>query len=264
LEIKSVEQVDTAVILAAGRGSRMGTETDERPKCLVELGGRPLLEWQVGALNAAGISEISIVTGYRSEVLQESGLNALVNPEWNSSNMVVSLLYAKPVIVKPTIVSYSDIVYEQQAVEVLMAHPGDLVLAYDLNWLSVWNDRFEDPLSDAESFVIEDGVVKEIGKRCTDVSQISGQYMGLLKVSPTSMGWIEDLVSSRPQQRNSLDMTGLISELINEGRTVHGVPISGGWFEVDTASDLSSAQSYVSNKKLTLCAPQVPLFSKES
>ena len=130
-----MEQVDSAVILAAGRGSRMGTETDERPKCLVELGGRPLLEWQVGALNAAGISEISIVTGYRSEVLQESGLNALVNPEWNSSNMVVSLLYAKPVIVRPTVVSYSDIVYEQQAVEVLMAHPGDLVLAYDLNWL---------------------------------------------------------------------------------------------------------------------------------
>ncbi len=255
-----MKKVSVAVILAAGRGSRMGSETSNRPKCLVELGGRPLLEWQVGALNAAGISDVSIVTGYLAEVIQKYDLKSVFNPEWESSNMVVSLLYAKPIIVEPTVISYSDIVYEQEAVERLMEHPGDLVLAYDPNWLSVWEDRFDDPLSDAESFVIEDGVIREIGKRCNDVSQITGQYMGLIKISPTALDWIEDLILAQPQLRNSLDMTGLISELIAEGHIIHGVPISGGWFEVDTASDLNSAEDYLSKDMLSLSAPELPLL----
>lgn len=254
-----MEQVNTAVILAAGRGSRMGTETAERPKCLVELGGRTLLEWQVGALEAAGISEIAVVTGYRSELINKFRVKSVMNPEWSSSNMVVSLLYAKPIIVGQTIVSYSDIVYEPEAVERLMIHPGDLVLAYDPNWLSVWKDRFEDPLSDAESFVIEDGIVREIGNHCDDVSQISGQYMGLIKVSPIALEWIEKMILTHSNIRNSLDMTALIGRLIDEGRTVHGVPISGGWFEVDTANDLGVAEKYLSKKKVILSAPKTPL-----
>src|SRR6185503_13206340 len=52
-----------AIILAAGRGSRMGQLTAEIPKCLVQLGGKPLLEWQTGALRAAGIDRIAVVTG---------------------------------------------------------------------------------------------------------------------------------------------------------------------------------------------------------
>ncbi|MFZ9450262.1 MAG: NTP transferase domain-containing protein, partial [Alphaproteobacteria bacterium] len=62
-----------AIILAAGRGSRMRQLTDERPKCLVPLRGRPLLEWQLEALRGAGIREIGIVTGYRREMLASRG-----------------------------------------------------------------------------------------------------------------------------------------------------------------------------------------------
>jgi len=54
-----------AIILAAGRGSRMKNLTDERPKCLVELRGNPLLDWQLAALLEAGIDRIAIDTGYR-------------------------------------------------------------------------------------------------------------------------------------------------------------------------------------------------------
>ena len=63
-----------AIILAAGRGSRMKNMTDERPKCLVELGGKPLLEYQLTALRQAGINEIAVVTGYRRELLVGYGL----------------------------------------------------------------------------------------------------------------------------------------------------------------------------------------------
>ena len=57
-----------AIILAAGRGSRMGNLTDESPKCLVELRARPLLEWQLMAIREAGIDDIAIVNGYKREL----------------------------------------------------------------------------------------------------------------------------------------------------------------------------------------------------
>ena len=63
-----------AIILAAGRGSRMQNLTQKQPKCLVNLRGKALLDWQLEALRAAGISEIAIVTGYKRELLANRGL----------------------------------------------------------------------------------------------------------------------------------------------------------------------------------------------
>jgi len=53
-----------AIIVAAGRGRRLGTETDEIPKCMVKVGGRPILHWQLDALASAGVDDVVIVRGY--------------------------------------------------------------------------------------------------------------------------------------------------------------------------------------------------------
>ena len=59
----------TAIILAAGRGSRMRELTDTKPKCLLELAGRPLLHWQLDALRDAGVERIVLVRGYAAHTL---------------------------------------------------------------------------------------------------------------------------------------------------------------------------------------------------
>ena len=84
-----------AIILAAGRGSRMKNMTDDRPKCMVELRGKPLLEWQLTALHEAGISEIAIVTGYKRELLANRAPMEFHNPRWAETNMVSSLACAQ-------------------------------------------------------------------------------------------------------------------------------------------------------------------------
>lgn len=242
---------DSAVILAAGRGSRMGKETTARPKCLVELAGRPLLEWQINALKSAGITGITAITGYRSELLDTyDEIGTEKNPEWDQSNMVVSLLYAEKFITGPTILSYSDIVYGREAVRAVQEKEGDLVVAYDPNWLSLWKARFDDPLTDAESFVLEGSILKDIGRRCEDYSGIQGQYMGLLKITPAGFGWVRDVLSKHPGERNRLDMTALLQLLISAGRTIETVPVRGAWCEIDTAHDLGVAERMVSNGKL--------------
>ena len=85
-----------AVILAAGRGSRLGHLGDDRPKCLVELEGKPLIERQIAALRRGGVDEIGVVRGYRAEMIDFPGLYYFANERWAETNMVMSLAAAAP------------------------------------------------------------------------------------------------------------------------------------------------------------------------
>jgi len=233
----------TGVILAAGRGSRLAGFTENRPKCLVELGGRSLLHWQTEALATAGVDPICIVTGYRREMIEATGYRSIVNPDWSESNMVASLLCATERLSPPLVVSYSDIVYSSTLVRRLVESPHDLAITYDREWKSLWAKRFRDPLSDAETFRIDDDArVREIGGKAGDIAEIQGQFMGLMKLSETAIGWITDLVASSEGARNRLDSTAMLMGLIDSDKPVYGVPTRGGWCEVDDPEDLAVAE----------------------
>jgi L-glutamine-phosphate cytidylyltransferase len=230
------------IILAAGRGRRMGNLTDDRPKCLVNLAGKTLLERQLASMREAGVDDIAVVTGYRPDLIAPFAPQTFFNPRWSESNMVVSLTCARPWLsTERCVISYSDIFYDASAVSALTASSGDLCMTYDKNWLRQWSQRFADPLSDAETFKIDaQGHVAEIGGRATSVDDIQGQYMGLLAFTPEGWSQIEKHLAARtPQEVDKLDMTKLLSGLITNGATVTGVPFEGFWGEVDNAGDLA-------------------------
>lgn len=231
-----------AIILAAGRGSRMKSLTDERPKCMVELRGKTLLEWQLAALRDAGIREIAIVTGYKRELLAERGLVEFHNPRWADTNMVSSLACAEAWLQdEPCIVSYSDIFYSPAGVQSLMTCKASLAVTYDPNWLVLWTERFGDPLLDAETFrLTSDNTLAEIGNKPQSVDDVQGQYMGLLRFTPE--GWAE-VVRLRsvltPEQCDKVHMTNTLQQVIDAGRVpIQAVAYSGEWGEVDSAEDL--------------------------
>ena len=154
-----------AIILAAGRGSRMQGLTEKHPKCLVKLRGKPLIEWQLKALRAAGINDIAVVTGYKKELLASYKLTEFHNVRWFNTNMVASMACAdKWLQSEPSIISYSDIFYETLAVISLINCPEPLAITYDPNWLQIWKKRFGDPLLDAETFSINSSLVKSFRK----------------------------------------------------------------------------------------------------
>ncbi|WP_311884266.1 MULTISPECIES: phosphocholine cytidylyltransferase family protein [unclassified Pseudomonas] len=235
-----------AIILAAGRGSRMKSLTDERPKCLVELRGKPLLEWQLESLRAAGISDIAVVTGYKRELLAERGLSAFHNPHWAETNMVSSLACAESWLQgEPCIVSYSDIFYSPVAVQSLINSDATLAVTYAPNWLQLWTERFGDPLLDAETFRLTAAhTLAEIGNKPQSVDDVQGQYMGLLRFTPE--GWAEVLrlrAELSPQQRDSMHMTNTLQRVIDAGRVpIAAVAYTGEWGEVDSSEDLSVYQ----------------------
>lgn len=236
-----------AIILAAGRGSRMKELTDERPKCLVELHGKSLLDYQLQALNAAGIYDIAIVTGYKRELLTNRALFEFHNPRWAVTNMVSSLACAHEWLgIESCIVSYSDIFYEASAVTSLIESNSNIALTYDPNWLALWQQRFGNPLFDAETFQINSNeCLLEIGNKPKTIEEVQGQYMGLLRFSPK--GWAEILrIRSllTLKECDQMHMTGTLQKVIDAGNTeVAAIAYKGKWGEVDSAQDLDSYQT---------------------
>lgn len=245
-----------AVILAAGRGRRMGPLGDDRPKCLVELAGKPLIERQIAALRRGGVDEIGVVRGYHAEMIDRPGLSYFANERWAETNMVMSLASAAPWLRSgPVIVSYADIFYRGELVRGLAAAPGELVITYDRAWRRLWARRFADPLADAETFRIDaSGKLLEIGGKTTRIEDIEGQYMGLLKFTPPAWGAIEALLSTLDEAtRNRLDVTGLLRRLLSGNVLRIGTfATDGQWGEIDNPQDVTLYQNMVNEGEILI------------
>ena len=231
-----------AIILAAGRGSRMKSLTKKKPKGLVKFREKPLIQWQLESLIAAGVTQIGVVTGYKSELLDPYNLTQFYNPRWHETNMVSSLEWAKDWLNSEScIVSYSDIFYEASAINSLINCVADLAITYDTNWLAMWEKRFEDPLSDAETFVLNaNSELIEIGKKPNTVDEIQGQYMGLIKFTPKSWKKIVNLRSTLSDGlRDKMYMTEALQLVIDQTKIpIIAIPYEDLWGEVDSETDL--------------------------
>jgi len=233
-----------AIILAAGRGSRMKDLTESKPKCLVSVHGRPLIEWQLNALRRKEITSIGIVTGYRREMLEKYKLTEFINKDWASTQMFSSLSCAHRWLEEDTcIISYSDIFYEPEAINLLIESNSNLAITYDPNWHEIWSKRFSDPLLDAETFRLSSSsCLLEIGKKTSSTLDIEGQYMGLLRITPDGWKEIESVLKSlRKTERDKIQLTTVLQTLIEKASyKIEAIPYLGGWGEVDSASDIST------------------------
>jgi choline kinase len=245
-----------ALILAAGRGSRMAQLGDERPKCLVELEGRPLIERQIAALRRGGAEEIGVVRGYRADMLDLPGLSYFANQRWAETNMVMSLAMAASWLRSgPVIVSYADIFYRSELVRGLAEAPGQLVISYDRAWRLLWTRRFADPLADAETFRMDaSGQLLEIGGKTTRIDDIQGQYMGLLKFTPAAWSIVEALLATLDAAiRDRLDMTGLLRRLLaGKALPIGTFGTAGEWGEIDNPEDVALYQKMIKDRDLSL------------
>jgi choline kinase len=92
--------IEKAILLSAGKGSRLHPLTNDRPKCLIEFSGKSLLEWQLDALQAAGIAEVAVVTGFREDMVEQvvrsrKGVRTLFNPFFHVADNLGSVWLAR-------------------------------------------------------------------------------------------------------------------------------------------------------------------------
>jgi choline kinase len=246
-----------AIVLAAGEGSRLRPYTDDRPKCLVELGGRTLLDWQLQALRACRIPDIVVITGYRAGQVTPAGVRTRVNPRFRETNMVHTLWCAEAELTGEVVVAYADILYEPRLVLALLAEPHDLSVVVDRRWEPYWRARFGDPLEDAETLRIDPGGrILKIGQVPRGLDEIDGRYVGLLRFKGAGLEALKSFYGAAaalaarggdpwglPRPFENAYMTDLLQALIVAGHRVQAVPTEGGWLEIDTARDYELARA---------------------
>ncbi len=253
------------IILAAGQGTRLRPLTDDRPKCMVEVGGKSIIDRQLDALYQCGVREedVVIVGGYKAGVLKErlsgTGIQFVDNIDYKNTNMVYSLMCAADILEAENdiAISYGDIFFDKEVFQKLQAAANEISVVVDDGWHGYWSKRCENPLDDAETLVCgENGCLIEIGQKTDDPARVQAQYIGLMRFKGRG---IKDLLglaadaagkSSRGEQlwRTSrsyeeMYMTDLLQGLADEGKKLHAVHIQRGWFEVDSFDDLKLAES---------------------
>jgi len=244
-----------AIILAAGMGTRMGPYTKDRPKCMLSFNGKTLFERQIAALQQAGIEDLVVVRGYQRQAFTLVGLTYCDNPEFATTNMVMSLLCAREHLLSAKegcVVSYGDIIYEPRLVQALLNGKGAVRVLVDTDWIDLWKSRSAIWHEDVESLQFDaTGRIFEIGTPKASLKTAMARYIGLLYFSPEGIRELikafDELLlahkdSSLPWRRSRSFrqgyMTCMLQELVDRGVLVQSVPVAHGWLEFDTAEDL--------------------------
>ena len=227
------------IILAAGRGSRLGSITKNSHKSLIEFNKTNLIENILRNYQKNKINKICFVTGYNHKLFKKYKIKKFFNRHWKNTNMVYSLMMADSWLNKYTcIISYSDIYYNSTAIKLLKNSKHNFVILNNKNWLSNWKSRYKDPLMDAESFKIDKkNFLIEIGKREKSVKNIKGQYMGLIKITPKIWKKIK-LKLPDVKKKNKFSITEFLNNLIIFNFKIKTVIYKNKWFEIDNKKDL--------------------------
>ncbi len=234
------------IVLAAGEGSRLRPLTDDRPKCMVEYRGKPILDYTIEAFQQGGLAEIIVVGGYKAEAIQRSSVRSYLNPRYASTNMVHTLFCAEEELTDDIIVSYGDIIYHPDILKTLIADPGIIVVVVDNRWEELWRRRMADPLSDAETMKIDpSGNIVELGKKPNSYADIQGQYIGLFKLARSILPQIRDFYHSLDRTAqydgksfDQMYMTSFLQLIADQLHPIRALPIEGGWLEIDSETDL--------------------------
>jgi len=241
-----------AIIIAAGMSSRLMELTDDKPKCMLDIGGKTILQRQIEVFNQCGIAKIIVVRGYKKEAINYTGVKYIYNKNYRRNNILESLMYAASDMVGDFIVAYSDIIFQRSAVEKLLESEADISIIVDLDWKFRYKKRFQHPIEEAEKVNVSNKKVVKIGKAINPY-EAYGEFIGLAKFSNTGAEILKTNYKRVVRQFDDTQfhtapsvekayLTDMLQELIDKGYSVSNVDIKGQWMELDTVEDINKAR----------------------
>ena len=251
-----------ALIIAAGLGSRLKKHTKNLPKCMLDFGGKTLLQRQLEAYKKCYIDDISLVRGYKKEKINYKGIKYFENDDYKNNNILNSIFYAEKVINGNIIISYSDILFNSSVVQRALDANHDISVVVVIDWRGYYVGRKDHPISEAENVVFNsNNEVEKIGKINTGNEEVHGEFIGMIKLSNRGaeifkqhFNRLKKIYWNKPFQRAKIFqkayLTDFIQELVDIGIKVHCVIIESGWKEIDTVEDYKKALIGF-NKKFT-------------
>ena len=242
-----------ALIIAAGLGSRLKKHTENLPKCMLDFGGKTLLQRQLDSYKKCGIKDISLIRGYKKEKINYKGIKYFENTDYKNNNILNSIFYAEKVINGNIIISYSDILFDSSVVERTLDTDHDISVVVDIDWRGYYVGRKDHPISEAENVIFNsNNEVEKIGKINKGNDDVHGEFIGMIKLTDRGakifkqhFHRLKKIYWNKPFQRantfQNAYLTDMIQELVDIGIKVHCVIIESGWKEIDTVEDYKKA-----------------------
>lgn len=275
-EEKSARGEAIQAVIPAARDHRFQPDLngllEDRPLCMVDIGGKTLLERQMDLLHSAGITDISVVGGYRYERIKAEGARLLYNPDYQSGNCAQSILVAGDHLKENALIVYSDILFDRRILERLLESPHQITLVVDRAYRSlpardkvldlVTVEEMDPAAGDRKLEMEVFKKIRRIGKKIGD-SATAREFIGVALfrkkgLAELKSAWTEALAEFRGQpfyEANSgtqADLTDLLHYLLDRGIPVHGMEISRGWSEIHSLDDYQRVQAHYRTPVLSL------------
>jgi phosphoenolpyruvate phosphomutase len=242
-----------ALILAASRGSELGELTEQRPKTMISVRGRPMLSHIVAAYNAAGVKRIQVVRGYQAAAVDLPSLDYTDNTDYADTGELLSLaagLAGDPEGGMDLCVSYGDVLFNQYVVEALLETEDDFTIVVDTDWRESANrGRAADYVACSQphsrrNFYQQVQLVEASVSLAEQ--RIHGEWMGFLRVSAAAMPRFRTLVTrlaAVPEHRREKVLL-VLNELVKSGERVRVIYTTGHWLDVDSLDDVLAASAF--------------------
>ncbi len=241
--VANATNVTTALLLAAGAGTRLQPLTQDVPKCLTEVGGVPILKRLINNLRAQGVNRLIVVIGYLGDCIQEflkhhaddMQIDYVINPAYRTTNNIYSLWLARLQIREPFLLVESDLVFDARMLDDML-EPGKMAISRILPWMN--------------GTTVELGAGGRVssfqlgGERCNNARQY--KTVNLYSLSLDSWSKIEERLSLYISEgRLGEYYEAVFAEMLADGALSFDAVFfdTDRWYEVDTVADLREAES---------------------
>lgn len=244
-----------AIIMAAGKGSRLGNLTEDKPKAFLEIEGIKLIEYNIALLHANGIHNILLVTGYYNEKYEElvqrvSGVRCIYNPFYEMMNVLGSFYMAQEYLnEEDTIYMHADTLCAPDIFQDMLNTKGDMVLPVEFK------------LCDEEAMKVrtEQGKIIEISKQIP-CEKGEGEFIGIAKISGNVIYPLKQVVKELMKEKQfSSYFEGAIQRMIDQKQyEITAVDTKDRfWGEVDFLEDYERVTAEISPELVTIAREQL-------
>ena len=243
-----------AIILAAGKGSRLIETTFGSPKPLIDINGISLIQRQIDVLNKKNIKKITIIRGYKLSEFQLKNVNYIDDKKFDEHDQLGSLIAGIDGIDQEIIIIFGDILFDEEIIKQMILSEESISVAVDLDWKKSYEKRHDNPIELAGKVLIKNNQILEFSEHLPIEKEgfEIAEFLGLIKIKNIATEKIRNLLKELSQNHKGkfhdaksfqyAKLTDFLQELISLKIKITPVFINGNWCEIDTPMDLEIAR----------------------
>ncbi|MEE2982973.1 MAG: phosphoenolpyruvate mutase [Pseudomonadota bacterium] len=245
-----------ALILAASRGDEFADLTDDRPKVMLPVNGKPLLRRLVDLCKKQSVDSITVVAGYRADKIDVNGIDLVVNERHDMTGELASLVCVADRFCDDMIIMYGDLIFRTYVLQGLLESERELTVVVDSQFDAAGATGAPDyaycSAPDDRSFWGQDVLLQRLSLAANEAgTNAHGRWIGMLRVRARGREWITEAIASLSKSAdfNRMSMQDLLNHVVEQGNQVRVIYVHGHWLDINSFADLERAAAFTARQR---------------